>query len=204
MQKNAQATEHQGDSAHPNNDSGSKEQQQLEKGRELLARRLRSGERSAAAELVDRYYDRIYMFMRVVGHDRQVSEDLTQETFLRAWYHIGQLRDGKALSGWLYRIAGNVSKVYWRKHKGKDVAAIDETDVPSAGESEFEKAQDREQVAQLRAAVAGLPWKLKQAVVLHYMQNLTIAEAAEAAGVREGTLKSRLNRALGALRNRIS
>jgi RNA polymerase sigma-70 factor (ECF subfamily) len=52
--------------------------------------------------------------MRRLGHGRQLSEDLTQETFLRAWRHIGQLRNGKALEAWLYRIAGNVSKLYWR------------------------------------------------------------------------------------------
>ena len=57
--------------------------------------------------------------MRAVGHNRQTSEDLTQETFLRAWYHIGQLRDGKALNGWLFRIAGNVSKLHHRRHKDR-------------------------------------------------------------------------------------
>jgi len=55
----------------------------------------------------------------------------------------------------------------------------------------------------LKDAVAGLPWKLRQTVVLHYMQHMTIAEAAEAAEVRQGTFKSRLNRALNILRKRI-
>jgi RNA polymerase sigma-70 factor (ECF subfamily) len=81
-----------------------------------LAARLSKGRSAAAEELVDCYYERIYLFMRAVGHDRQISEDLTQETFLRAWYHIGQLRDGKALSGWLFRIASNAS-AYHRRHQ---------------------------------------------------------------------------------------
>jgi RNA polymerase sigma factor (sigma-70 family) len=51
--------------------------------------------------------------------------------------------------------------------------------------------------------VGELPRKLREAIVLHYMQHLTISEAAEAAGIREGTFKSRLNRALRALRKQV-
>ena len=75
--------------------------------RDSLATRLRAGDRTAAAELVDEYYEQIYLFMRRLGHDRQASEDLTQESFFNAWHHIGQLKDGKALNGWIYRIASN-------------------------------------------------------------------------------------------------
>ena len=92
--------------------------------RNSLAVRLRDGEREAAAELVDEYYQQIYLFMRKLGHDRQVSEDLTQECFFNAWHHIGQLKDGKALNGWIYRIAGNVSRLHWRKHKHRRLSAL--------------------------------------------------------------------------------
>lgn len=168
-----------------------------------LAGRLRHGERMAAEELVDRHYERVYLFMRAVGHDRQISEDLTQETFLRAWYHIGQLRDGKALNGWLFRIAGNVSRWHWRKHKGREPADLKDVE-PSGGIDGSQRAGEREQLDHLRAAVRGLPWKLRQAIVLHYMEQLTISEAADAAGIREGTLKSRLNRGLTALRKEVT
>jgi RNA polymerase sigma-70 factor (ECF subfamily) len=57
-----------------------------------------------------------------------------------------------------------------------------------------------EDLERLKHALDVLPLKLKQPVVLHYMQHLTIAEAAEALDVRQGTLKSRLNRGLEALR----
>ncbi len=66
-----------------------------------------------------------------------------------------------------------------------------------------QQAGDRELFAGLHQAVGRLPWKLRQAVVLHYMDQLSIAEAAQAAQIREGTLKSRLNRALEALRKEI-
>ena len=175
----------------------------MEKRRDSLAARLRAGNRAAAAEFVDIYYEQIYLFMRRLGHNRQVSEDLTQESFLQAWQHIGQLRGGKALKSWLYHIASNVSKLYWRKHKSEEAASIEGIDVPEASEAECDKAGHLEQLGQLKNAVAKLPMKLKQAVILHYMQHLTITEAAEAAGIRKGTLKSRLNRALESLREQI-
>ena len=139
--------------------------------------------------------------MRRLGHNRQVSEDLTQESFLNAWHHIGQLRDGKALRGWLYRIAGNVSRLYWRRHR--KVISIEEFEVSDSGTTEPDTVGYREQLEQLENAIARLPIKLREAIVLHYLQNLTIAEAAEAADIRQGTFKSRLSRALKVLREHV-
>lgn len=170
-----------------------------------LVARLREGNRAAAAELVDIFYKQIYVFFIRLGHTHQAGEDLTQESFLAAWQHVGQLRNGRALNGWMYRIASNASKLYWRKHKNEPVASLNLLPPPQdpAGD-DCEKNGNYDQLARLADAVAKLPAKLRQAVVLHYMQNLTIAEAALVAGVRQGTFKSRLNRALKFLRNRIT
>ena len=178
-----------------------KEPEHLQKTLNSLAGRLKAGSVTAANELVDAYYEQIYLFMRRLGHSHEAGEDLTQESFIQAWRHIGQLRQGKALSGWLYRIAGNISKQYWRKHKGKAAVSIEEFELPDRNDINRDKA---EQLECLKSAVAKLPMKFRQAVVLHYMQHLTIAEAARAAGLKEGTFKSRLNRALRALENILS
>ena len=175
----------------------------LSQKRDSLAVRLRSGDRAAAAEFVDAYYEQIYLFMRRLGHDRQISEDLTQECFFNAWHHIGQLKDGKALNGWLYRIASNVSKLHWRKHKHKEVIGIEGLEMPQSAKGEPEKMEHKEQLEQLKDAVERLPMKLREAIILHYMQQLTIAEATEVAGLNQGTFKSRLNRALKNLRKEI-
>jgi len=182
-----------------------KKERYLNELRDSLAGRLRDGDHAAAGEFVDMYNEQIFLFMRRLGHDRQVSEDLTQESFLQAWQHISQLRNGKALNGWLYRIASNVSKLYWRKHKGREMASIEGVgiDVPQSSEAGCDIVGHYEQIGRLKNAVARLPGKLRQTVLLHYMQHLTIAEAAEAAGVREGTFKSRLNRALETLRKQV-
>ncbi len=205
MQENTQVTEQKDASAHLRNKEAVVKQGVRMPAEEegSLAGRLRHGDRMAAEELVDRYYERVYLFMRAVGHDRQMSEDLTQETFLRAWHHIGQLRDGKALNGWLFRIAGNVSRLYRRRHKGKTSVSLEGVEPPASGVDGSQRAGERERFDRLHEAVARLPWKLRQAIALHYMDQLTIAEAAEAARVRQGTLKSRLNRGLVALRKEV-
>jgi RNA polymerase sigma-70 factor (ECF subfamily) len=180
-------------------DSSDKSEQR----RNSLAARLRTGNRAAAAELVDIYYEQIYVFMRRLGHSCQVSEDLTQECFLAAWQHIGQLRSGKTLNGWMYRIAANLSRLYWRRHKDSKAVSIEGFDAPDGSEPECDKTGRLERLGRLKNAVEKLPVKSRQAVVLHYMQHLTIAEAAEAAGVRYGTFKSRLNRALKILKSHL-
>ena len=172
--------------------------------RHSLVARLKAGDRAAAAELVDGYYRQIYLFMRRFGHDSQISEDLTQESFFNAWHHIGQLRDGKALDSWLYRIAANVSRLYWRKHKHKEVVGIEIIDSAESAGDGHDSVGRYEQLEELKIAVGRLPVKLRETIVLHYMQQLTIAKAAEALGVKEGTFKSRLNRALKALRKDVT
>ncbi|MFA5252505.1 MAG: RNA polymerase sigma factor [Phycisphaerae bacterium] len=174
-----------------------------EQRRDSLAARLRAGNRAAAAELVEIYYEQLYVFFRRLGHSPQVSEDLTQESFLAAWQHIGQLRSGKTLNSWMYRIAGNLSKLHWRGHRVSTAVSIEEIDVPDGSEPESDKTGHLEEIGQLKNAVAELPMKLRQAVVLHYMQHLTIVEAADAAGVMCGTFKSRLNRALKKLKKQM-
>lgn len=210
MQKKAETTEHKADFAHltgeqpivqPNGDSKARQTGQV---RDSLAARLKAGERAAANELVDTYYEQIYLFMRRLGHGVHVSEDLTQESFIQAWFHINQLRDGKALNGWLYRIAVNASRLHWRRGKGRKIANIDRIDLPDRNNDEGDIMERNEQLEKLRNAVLRLPEKLRQAVALHYMQYLTIAESAEAAGIRVGTFKSRLNRALKALRKTVT
>jgi len=176
-------------------------EKRLQDSTESLVARLKRGSRSAAEELVDSYYQPIYRFLRRLGHGVQESEDLTQECFLQAWDRIGQLRDSEALSGWIYGIARNVSRLHWRRNGTRKT--IGSGDVDIANEHDFSGLENSEELAKLREAVVGLPFTLREAVVLHYMQHLSISEAARAVGVGEGTFKGRLNRALKKLRRMV-
>ncbi len=166
--------------------------------------RLRKGDGAAAEKLVEQHYHRIYLYMRQLGHNCQTSEDLTQETFMKAWYHLGQLKDGKALSAWLFRIAHNLSCQHRRGSGRRDAAdeerlkiVGDEQGGPGTG---VDRVAHTEQLERLQQEIQGLPLKLRQTIVLHYMQGFPISAAAQVVGIREGTFKSRLNRALEVLR----
>jgi RNA polymerase sigma-70 factor (ECF subfamily) len=169
-----------------------------------LVARLSAGNRDAATELVESYYQQIYLLMRRLGHGRQVSEDLTQECFLQAWQHIGQLRSNRALKGWIYRIAINISKQYWRRYRGGKEMIRTENIVLQNGKEDESQTEHFERLYRLNDAVVKLPIKFREAIVLHYMQHLTIDEAASAAGIAKGTFKSRLNRALKKLRKQLA
>ncbi|MHC4843498.1 MAG: RNA polymerase sigma factor [Planctomycetota bacterium] len=170
---------------------------------ESLVTRIRAGNRAAAAELVDLYYMQIYLYMRRLGYSIAVSEDLTQETFLQIWQHVGQLRSSRALKSWIYKVASNVSRLYLRKHKGKNTASIEEIVLPIDANDEEDLAELNEQLNQLKKAVIELPIKFKEVIILHYLQGLNIRESAQVLGLREGTFKSRLNRGLTKLKKEL-
>ena len=195
---------------HPYSMQGHREhanKQSLVQRQSQLAARLQHGEHAAAEELVNRYHQRIYLYLRELGHSRETSEDLTQEAFFRAWHHIGQLRSGQALSSWLFRIASNVSREHWRKQHRRSMADHERlhlaTPTEMEGLGQDERVGRLEEVGHLLQAVGGLSWKLRQAIVLHYLQGFTISEASDVAGIKEGTFKSRLNRGLESLRHHL-
>ncbi len=191
--------EQQGAQAHPYNRmaAGGKDDN-LQSQATSLAQRLQRGDHRAAEELIDLYYKQIYLFMRRMGHSSHTSEDLTQDCFMQVWNHMGRLRDDRALNTWIYRIAANISKHYWRRHK----TDVDINDISSAvvNPNATDKIDENEQLRQLGFAVLKLPRKLREVVILHYLQRFSIVDVAEILEMREGTVKSRLNRAIKALK----
>lgn len=166
-----------------------------------LATGLKKGDRLAAEAIVDRYYKTIYRYLRRMGNDHQLSEELTQQTFAQVWQKIGTLRKAHSLRAWLYRIGYNAAAAHWRKHKRKNTVALGEHDVECNQPTGLQSLEKDEEVLLLQQAVNRLSPKLQQTIVLHYLEQLTIAEGAIAAGIRPGTFRSRLSRGLKQLRN---
>jgi len=166
---------------------------------ELLVIRLKKADRDAAGLLVDRFHEPLFLFLRRLGHDTSTSEDLTQETFVKAWTKINSLDSSKSLKSWLYRIAVNASRDYYRRNRRLTMLS-ENFDAAADQENALEALTLSDEMNRVRKAVESLPKKFKQIVLLHYMQHLSLADAAEALGVRAGTAKSRLARALKMLR----
>lgn len=165
-----------------------------------LAARLRSGNRPAAEEFVTLYFGNVYKLLRRLGHSHHISEELTQETFVTAWQKIGQLRDGRALDTWLYRITVNCSREFWRRSKKNGGVEIELIEDRLAAPEQGSDAEEKEMMAVIRKDVSKLPVKLREVVVLHYLQDLSISSTAEILDVTKGTVKGRIGRALTKLR----
>ena len=119
------------------------------------------------------------------------AEDGVPEALLRAWQAFGRLKSEEALKGWLLKITVNCARE--QRRKGARVTYTDDLE-PLAG-----SAEDR-QYDGLWDAVLALPEDQRTAVVLFYYEDMTLAQIASVLGVAQGTVKSRLCRARGRLR----
>jgi len=166
----------------------------------LLVWRLRRRDHDACRELIERHHHRVYGYLRRLGADPALAEDLTQECYARAWQRIDSLRQAASLRSWLLTIARNELLQHAR---GRDPEPVElEAAAPMAGarpspETEAAAAQRDERLHQ---SVRRLDPDLREAIVLHYFQDLSFREVGAVLGLPSGTAKSRINRALERLR----
>ena len=161
-------------------------------------RRCQRGDREAFRPLVERYGDVLMGTLYLMTHDRTVSEELVQETFLRAWKSIGRFRLGAPLKPWLVRIAVNLALD--ARARSLPVEPLEEAD-QGGPDAELARADDKDEI---RRALGQLADEHRRVIILRYFAELSTGEAANVLGVREGTVKSRLNRALERLRVALS
>ena len=159
----------------------------------------KEGNRGAFRHLVDRSKDVLYGTAVLMTGNRAVAEEIVQEALLSAWRGIKSFKRGLPPKPWLVRIL--VNEVMARKRR-KSISTIPLDDLKPASapsvNDETEAFGSREIV---RQALADLVPEQQQVVVLRYFADLTVPEVASATGIREGTVKSRLHRALGKLRD---
>jgi RNA polymerase sigma-70 factor (ECF subfamily) len=153
-----------------------------------------------ASALFSTYHDRIYRYVLSIVHEPAEAEDLTQDTFLRAYSHRESLRDPNAVRGWLYRIATRVCLDRLRRHVTQ-VSLDDEESaraadsVPSPSPSALEVAEREETGACVQRCLDFLSDSYRAVILLHEAHSLTAAEIAELQGESVGTIKIRLHRA---------
>ena len=144
-----------------------------------LVSRMQHGDMQAFDELYERYKDDAYRLACLITGSRTDGEDLAQEAFVTCAQSIKSLRDGSKFRPWLLKTLSRAAWKYCRKAKR-------ETPV-----SEFFDAGESEQ-RRLYAALDTLDEKRRVTVVLYYFDDRSVREIAQATGVTEGTVKSRL------------
>jgi RNA polymerase sigma-70 factor (ECF subfamily) len=144
--------------------------------------------------VVRAYANDVFRYLYWLCRDRNVAEDLSQETFARAWAAWEDQRDEKALKAWLFTIARNEhARLYERKRLDIDPDAELDSLVARG-------ASDPGMAIDIRRAFALLPEAYREALLLQVLGGLTSAEIAAATGGGEDAVNMRLSRARKALR----
>jgi len=171
-----------------------------------LIRRALEGDLQAFNALVETYQNLVFSVVLRMIHDRGRAEDLTQEAFVSAYRNLRGYRGG-SFKAWLLRIAKNATLDELRRRKRQPAVSIDaqiatfrET-LPSPGQSPGDAAEMRELGTAIAAGLASLPADQRMAVVMVDVEGMSYEETARAMEVSIGTVKSRLNRARGRMRD---
>jgi RNA polymerase sigma-70 factor (ECF subfamily) len=168
----------------------------------------RSGDRAAADELVRRYYDAIYGFVRKQICDSDFALDLTQEIFISCLRTIGHydLKKDASFKTWLYKIAANKVVDYYRSRAYKETGrTLPLEEVEPLAEADFvERIADNDFAEKVCAFVSHLPPDTQKVFRLHIFGEQTFAEIAEATGLPESSLKSKYYRLINLLKKEFS
>ena len=181
---------------------------------DISVKALQAGDRAEFARLVDAYSGPIYRLgLRMLGR-QQDAEDVLQNTFFQALTHIANFESRSSLSTWLYRIAANEALMLLRR-KRPEVSIDDndsDDDKDDLSPSQFvdwgalpeEELLSSEGQKALDQAVQNLPETLRMVFILRDIQELSIKDTAEALGLTETNVKTRLLRARLHLREQLS
>jgi RNA polymerase sigma factor (sigma-70 family) len=167
-----------------------------------LARRAREGDDGAYEELVERYGQIAFRVAWLITRDRGEAEDAAQEAFMKAYYALPRFRPDAPFRPWVLRIVANEARnrarsVRRRRSLVLRAAAVSDGDAAPSPETAALAVQDRETVVD---ALNALSAPDREVIGYRFLLGLTEKETADVLGVRLGTVKSRLSRALARLR----
>lgn len=171
--------------------------------KELFAKVAADDER-AFAVFMERYKNRLYNFIFRIISEKEVAEDILQDTFLRVYNQRKNYSPDYALSTWVYTIALNLVRSELRKRKLRKYLSLDflkeESDVELPDTQNPEPGQLK---PLLEKAINTLPEEYRTAFILCDIERLPYHEIAEIMRVPVGTVKSRINRARSMLREKL-
>jgi RNA polymerase sigma-70 factor (ECF subfamily) len=179
-----------------------------------LVAKAREGDLGAFNELVNAYSRKIFRLAKHITQNDEDAEDVLQETFLKAFEHLGNFQGQSKFYTWIVRIAVNESLMKLRKRKSDRSVPLDEP--VDTGEDTVvreiavwdenpEQKYSREELGQiLDEAVEGLRPAFRTVFVLRDIEELSTEETAEALGISVPAVKSRLLRARLQLREKLT
>ncbi len=167
--------------------------------RQLLAA-IRSGDRNAAEELVDRTYSAVFASLYRLCGDSDLAADLTQDTYQKAWSALSGFDGRSQLFTWLYRIAYTTFLNHVRRPRR--MTSIDDPampEFPDAGLPADARLAAHEESEEIREAVLRLPEELRFTVTAHFWGGLAVKEIARIENITTVAIRKRLHKAFSLL-----
>jgi RNA polymerase sigma-70 factor (ECF subfamily) len=173
---------------------------QIDEG-EIVGRVL-GGDREAFSALVDAYKGPVFRLAFRMTGSTQDADDLTQETFLRAFQSLGRFRAGERIFPWLYTVSLNVIRNHLRKANAlqEDSARNDAPEAADPRNNPAEAAIGRERVRRLQGYLLRLPVPVREALVLRYYEDMSFEDIASVTGDTLSSVKMKVYRGLEKIR----
>ncbi len=172
-----------------------------------LVEKYLAGDDSSLRKLIDKYLKPVYNFLYRLAGDKNVADDLAQDTFFKAWKNIKKFDADKSFKTWIFTIAKNTVYDYFRKKKTIPFSNfIDEEgnnylENISEGSILPDEILDQKNIAQeLDRKLSQVPEKYRTILLLHYKEDFSLQEIAEILKEPYNTIKSRHQRALAKLK----
>jgi RNA polymerase sigma-70 factor (ECF subfamily) len=174
-----------------------------------IARGLRRRDPDLLDRLIEQYQHRLLRYLVYLAGNRELAEDLFQETWIRV-LERGHQYDGKHEFGtWLYAVARNLTIDYLRKKSPLSLDGLMEDEEHAPVEPAdtrplaWEIVQQRERAERVSAVLVSIPAECRETLVLRFQEGLALEEIARVTGAPLGTVKSRLYRGLNMLMTRL-
>lgn len=178
--------------------------------RELIDQTL-AGDGDAFARIVERFQRKIYRVARSIVRDDMEADIVTQDTFVQAYTHLGKFQGRSELETWLTRIAINRSRDALRRRKFVSLFSVRDGDEHETMLEPIDERPDPERqllASQLRSAIGRAERQLsaqqKTIFRLRHYENLALEDIAEALGLRAGTVRAHLFRAVHKIRKELA
>lgn len=166
-----------------------------------LVQRAKIGDQEALNELIERYYDEVYRFLYRRMGNKAAAEDVTQDTFIKFIKNLPYYKEKNKLKSFLFTIAINTSNDFFRRHKQEtSLLSLDNIGEEITEEDTEDEVLQKEEALIVRQAVISLPDVQRDVIILRFYHNLKIKEIASIQKVPIPTVKTRLRRALKALK----
>ncbi len=179
-----------------------------------LVRLCLKGQERAAHELVSRYQRPVFSFICRMVRDRELAEDLAQDTFIRAFDNLAKYDPDYKFSSWLFKVGHNLTVDHIRRreldtvsiHGAPDAVTSDQQEATSVTlESEFEQPDElleaRELGASIEEAIERLRPEYRTAILLRHVEGYSYDEIAEVMEIPLGTVKTYIHRARAELQD---